>query len=134
MFGALDIATSGMITQRTRVEVSTANLVNADTVTGTDGEYAPFRRRMAVIASGTADGRHPEGVHVREILLSDGPLIPKHDPSHRFADADGYVYYPDINPSTELINVIDAMRAYEASAMSAEATKAMMSIAMRLLA
>lgn len=134
MYGTLDVAMSGMVTSRIRLEVATANVANRNTLTGPDGEYAPFRRRMAVIATGDPSSGSKLGVHVAEIIRNDGPLTPKYDPSNPFADADGYVGYPDIDPTTEQVNAMEAMRAYEANLMAAEATKSMMTLALKLLA
>ncbi len=134
MYGALDVAASGMVTSRVRLEVATANVVNMNAIVGPDGEYSPFRRRMALIAQGDPTSGNELGVHVQQILENDGPLRPKYQPGNEFADADGMVYYPDIDPSTEQVNAMEAMRAYEANAMAAEATKSMMTLALQLLA
>lgn len=134
MYGALDIAVSGMVASRVRLEVATANTVNRSTLAGPNGEYAPFRRRMAVIAAGDPANGAELGVHVSAIIKNDGPLTPKYDPSNIFADADGYVFYPDIDPTTEQVNAMEAMRAYEANVMAAEATKSMLGLALQLLA
>jgi len=134
MYGSLDAAASGMVANRIRLEVATANLVNANTVAGPNGEYSPFRRRIALLASGDPVGGSESGVHVEKIIQSDGPFRKVYQPWHKFADADGYVNYPDIDPSVEQVNAMEAMRSYEANVMAAEATKSMMSLALRLLA
>jgi len=134
MYGMLDITTSGMVAQRTRVEVATANLVNARSIHGPDGEYAPFRRRMVDLASGDPESGSTRGVHVREIRLADGPPRFEYDPEHPFANERGYVGYPDIDPAIELVNAMEAMRAFEANVAAAEAVKSMANTAFRLLA
>ena len=133
MFGALDISASGLIASRTRLEVATTNIANRDSVVGPNGEYAPFRRRMALLAEGDPASGSKRGVHVATIAESDGPFRKKYEPGHPFADENGYVNYPDINPSMEQINALEASRAYEANIMAAEATKSMMSLALRVL-
>ena len=50
--------------------------------------------------------------------------IMKYDPSHPDADANGYVSYPNVNIVTEMTNLIDASRAYEANATAFDASKA----------
>jgi flagellar basal-body rod protein FlgC len=134
MYGLLDISASGLVAQRTRLDVATANLVNRHTLAGTDGEYDPYRRRMAIVAAGDPDRGSEFGVHISAIDKNDGPLTPKYEPTSEYANADGYVYYPDIDPATEMINALEAIRAYQANTMAAEATKSMVSMAMRLLA
>ncbi len=133
MYGILDISASGLVANRTRLEVATVNLANAESIVGSDGSYEPFRRRIAMLSPGDPVNGNALGVHVSSIDKNDGPLRPKFQPWHRFADADGYVHYPDIDPAIEQINALEASRAYEANITAAEATKAMVSIAMRLL-
>jgi flagellar basal-body rod protein FlgC len=73
-------------------------------------------------------------VHVAAIQTDTGPLRPILEPASPFADADGYVYYPNVNPVVEQMNAMEAQRAYEANITAVEATKSMFSVAMRLLA
>lgn len=138
MYGTLDISTSGMIAQRTRMTVIASNLANASSITNDRGEYDPYLRRAAMIAPGdpsanTAAGRSM-GVHVAEIAIETGALRPEHMPESRFADKDGYVMVPDIDPTQEWVNAMQASRAYEANIAAAETTKSMMAQALRLLA
>jgi flagellar basal-body rod protein FlgC len=142
MYGTLDISTSGMIAQRARMEVVAANLANRDVILDSSGRVNPYRRRQVHFAPGdpsakTAEGR-AFGVHVAEIQINEGALRWKHEPSNPFALKDGpragYVQVPDIDPVTEQINGMEALRAYEANVMAAESTKQMMAQALRLLA
>lgn len=150
MYGALDISTSGLIAQRTRVNVAAANIANADALLDASGKYNPYRRRFALLAPGApgasaADGRRGGalGVHVQEIAIDDSPLRPVYDPGHPLAaKADdpargvkaGYVYKPNVDKTIEQINVTEAVRAYEANIAAAEAAKTMMASALQLLA
>lgn len=88
---------------------------------------------MALLAPGDAKGG--AGVHV-EAIREDVNVLPRlvHDPSHPDANADGYVAYPNIDSSTEMINAMVAVRAYEANVTAMEATKSMMAASLRLLA
>ncbi len=134
MFGSLDISTSALVAQRTRMEVISANLAGRYALEDADGNYAPFRRRMAIFASGDPTTGSAEGVHVREVAVDEGDLRRVYDPGHKFADKDGYVGYPNIDPAIEMVNALEASRAYEANITAAEATKAMMQGALRILA
>jgi flagellar basal-body rod protein FlgC len=131
MFGSLDISTSALVAQRTRMNAISANIAGQHALTNEQGEYAPFQRRVTVFAQG--DGRGGQGVHVREIL-QEPAFKPRYEPGHRFADERGYVWYPDIDSTVEQINAMEASRAYEANITAAEATKAMMRNSLRLLA
>ncbi len=142
MYGTLDISTSGMIAQRTRLEVIAANIANKDAILDSTGRVNPYRRRQVHFAAGdptarTAAGRSM-GVHVAEIQVNQDAVRLKRDPGNPLAYKSGpnagYVPIPDIDPVTEQINAMEALRAYEANVMAAESTKTMMAQALRLLA
>ncbi|MEO1583364.1 MAG: flagellar basal body rod protein FlgC [Planctomycetota bacterium] len=138
MYGSLDISTSGMIAQRTRLDVISANIANKDAILDTDGNYNPFRRRMALLAPGNPESSSPRGramgVQVREIALDDAPFRLRYEPTSPFADEQGYVQRPNIDTTTEQIDAMEAVRAYEANVAAAEALKSMLSQGLRLLA
>lgn len=138
MYGSLDISTSGMIAQRTRMDVIANNLANADSLTNTAGEYDPYLRKAAMLAPGDpgalGGGGLDMGVHVVSIEVGENPLRTEYDPTNKFADAEGYVQVPDIDTTTEWVNAMQASRAYEANVAAAETTKSMMAQALRLLA
>ena len=138
MYGALDISTSGMIAQRTRLEAITANIANKDAILNSRGEYSPYQRRRVEFAPGdpsakTVAGREM-GVHVAAIESEPDSLRPRWDPSSPYADSSGNVMVPDINPVIEYTNAMEASRAYEANVVAAETTKSMMAQALRLIA
>lgn len=138
MYGALDISTSGLIAQRTRLAAIAANMANINTLQDAKGNYNPYRRREVFFSPGDPGSTTPEGrslgVHVARIRANPDAIRPKWDPTNPFADKDGNVMVPDINPATEQINALEASRAYEANIVAAEATKTMMAQALRLLA
>ena len=123
MYGALDTSTSALIAQRTRLEISAANVANTQTLTNAAGEYDPYRRRFAVFAPGDPASGSPHGVHVAAIEIDQGPLIPRLEPGSKFADQDGYVYYPNVNSVIEIMNSLEASRAYEANISRSPANK-----------
>ncbi len=134
MFGALDISTSGLVAQRTRLDVISQNMANQHSVLDADGNYAPYRRRIAVFAPGDPATGADEGVHVREILLDPAPFRKVYEPGHPLADAEGNVEYPNVDPMMEMVSAMEATRAYEANITAAEATKSMIDRALGLLA
>lgn len=134
MFGTLDISTSALVAQRTRMNVISANLANANTLYNAQGEYEPYRRRIAVFSEGDPSQDSPWGVHVQEIMLDDAPFRRVYEPGNPDADANGYVDYPNVDPAMEQISALEASRAYEANITAAEATKSMLSASLRLLA
>lgn len=123
MFGSLDISTSGLIAQRTRMNVVAGNLANQFTVTDPQGNAAPYQRRMPVFVVGDPTSGNPNGVHVQDILKSNTFKL-VYEPGSDFADENGYVNYPDISPAMEMVDAMEATRAYEANISAIEATKA----------
>jgi flagellar basal-body rod protein FlgC len=133
MYGALDISTSALVAQRTRLNVIAANIANQKSVINESGAYEPYRRRFAVFAPGDPARNSDKGVHVAAIAIDARPLRPVLEPGSPFANADGYVYYPNVDPVIEQMNAMEAQRAYEANITAVEATKSMFSVALRLL-
>ena len=139
MFGTLEISTSGMIAQRTRLTAISANVANRNSVMP-DG--TPYRARLVTLAPGSPDASTPEGremgVHVATIGEDQSPFNLRFDPGHplalRSGPYEGYVQESNVNPVVEQVNMLQASRAYEANAATAEATKMMIAQALRLLA
>ena len=138
MYGALDISTSGMVAQRTRLATIAGNIANAGTILNERGEADPYRRREAHFSPGdpSAPSRSARkmGVHVREIAVRDDAVRLKYAPGNPYADEQGYLRVPDISVQVEQLNALTATRAYEANVAAAETTKTMMAQALRLIA
>jgi flagellar basal-body rod protein FlgC len=143
MHGALDISVSGMVAQRTRMDTIAANLANRDSILDANGEPNPYRRRVTVFVPGdptsASSAGQDLGVHVAKIGLDDSEFRKVFDPGSPYAKPaghadEGYVYFPNIDPVTENVNAVDAVRAYEANVAAAEATKSMVAQALRLIA
>ncbi|MFZ4573323.1 MAG: flagellar basal body rod protein FlgC [Phycisphaerales bacterium] len=138
MYGLLDISTSGMVAQRTRLTAISANIANRHSV---DAQGNPYRAKMVFFSAGdksaaTAEGRK-YGVQVSHIEDDPTPFQLKWDPAHPRAIKEGpqagYVQESNVNPVMEQVNAVQAARAYEANAVAAEATKQMIQQALRLL-
>ncbi len=136
MFSAFNINASGMTAQRLRMDVISENVANASTTRTEDG--TPYRRKVvnfvqkgeqtsfskvlsSVSSSYTGQGVKVEGIY--EDYTTD--LVMTYDPSHPDADENGYVSYPNVNIVTEMTNLIDASRAYEANTTAFNASKSM---------
>jgi flagellar basal-body rod protein FlgC len=148
MYGALDIAVSGMVAQRQRLETATANIAIAGSPVDRSNPEG-FRRKIALLAPGATDapgrgrGQRPLGVRVAEIVSDQAPFRKVHDPGHPYAAketdperglVEGYYDVPNIDPVIEEVNALEASRAYEANVMAAEAVKTMLGQALRLIA
>ena len=138
MYGALDISTSGMMAQRTRLDVISANIANKDTILDAQGNYSPYRRRIAFMSAGnpnaSSNGGRDMGVHIGEVGQDQSPLKLKYAPNSPYADESGYIKEPNIDTTTEQIDAMEAVRAYEANVVAAESTKQMMALGLRLIA
>lgn len=145
MYGLFDISTSGMVAQRTRLEAASANLANQNSVLDAKtGKIAPYRRREVMLAPGTkgagnAQGSRSFGVHIAQIAIDQSPpQAGEFNPSSELAYKDGplkgYIAKTGIDPTIELVNSMEAVRAYEANITAAESTKQMVASALRLLA
>ncbi|MCL4209976.1 MAG: flagellar basal body rod protein FlgC [Phycisphaeraceae bacterium] len=133
MYGSLDISTSALVAQRTRLNVISANIANREVLVNAQGQYAPYQRRIALLASGDPASGRAEGVHVADIVTDD-TLLFRYEPDSRFANADGYVGYPNVDPVKEMVNAMEASRSYEANIAAIEATKSMINAALEVIA
>ncbi len=100
-------------------------------VTGGDG----LTSGMPLLAMPSITGRNEPagGVHVAQVVQDPAPPLKRYDPGHPDADADGYVEYPDINPLTEMVDLMGATRAYGLNGSAVQAEKAMISAALEIV-
>ncbi len=134
MFDVLEMGTTGLRAQRARMDTIASNVLNINTTRNEKGEKVPFRRRMAIFQAGAARGSSKPGVHVKEIRLDPTPFRERFEPGHPDADARGIVKYPNIDMATEMVNMLEASRAYEATVSMMETSKAMYNSTLRLIA
>jgi flagellar basal-body rod protein FlgC len=121
LFGTLSIAGSGMSAESERLSAIASNIANANSAsTGT-----PYRAREVVFqaapinADADTDAGDASaagtGVKVAAIVESSAPTHTVYDPSSSFADANGYVQMPNVNPVDEMVNMISAQQDYQAN-------------------
>ncbi len=133
-FDGYSVATSGMSAQRTRINVTSANIANAQTTHTKDG--GPYKKQEVVFEDvllaqnkkinsndvETTNDKNSElslrGVGVKAIIASATKPVMRYEPNHPDANEKGYVAYPDINPVVEMVDLIEAMRSYEANVAS----------------
>lgn len=141
VFGAMNVSATGMTAQQTRVDVISENIANVNTTRNAKGDV--YKRKTVVFQEkdftafsdvlGGATANIGKGVKVQKIVEDKESECRKvYDPSNPDADADGYVTYPNVNTVTEMTNLIDASRSYEANVTSFNATKAMIQKAIEL--
>ena len=138
MFDALDTSASGLTAQRVRMDTVANNVLNANTTRDANGLPNAYRRRFVVFAQGRqptrAGGDAGPGVHVAGIEADRSPFSKRYEPGHPDADAAGYVNYPNVDLAVEMVNMMEASRAYEANLSTMETTKTMINASIRLLA
>lgn len=134
IFNSFNISASGMTAERLRSDTISQNLANANTTNSTSG--GAYKRKTVVFEEKpttsfdevfmTTKGMSGSGVKVTKIIEdNDTPMNMVYDPSHPDADENGYVEYPNVNTVTEMTNLIDASRAYEANVTAFNASKSM---------
>lgn len=145
LFSTLEIASSGMKAQRTRMNVSAMNMANKGTTRTAEG--GPYKRRDVVLRSvdvgpgGFGDRLRAvmdrgeiqtQGVEVEEIVVSEDEAVLHYDPGHPDANVDGYVAFPNISGIKEMVNMVNAARAYEAGTTVMRTVKTLAEQALRI--
>ncbi|MGE5652635.1 MAG: flagellar basal body rod protein FlgC [Bacillota bacterium] len=142
LFRSLITGASGLTAQRLRMDVISNNLANINTTRTENGEA--YRRQVVLFAERqpaleeamqSADGspmRVGRGVRVTAIAPDQSDFRRVYEPGHPDADQDGYVNYPNVNPVTEMVDMISASRAYEANVTVVNAAKSMAAKALEI--
>lgn len=133
-FMAFDISASGMDVQKMRVETVALNLANMNTTrTAAGGPYQPLHVVISERGSGATFNQAMEvarqrlefGATVAELREEHLPPRLVYEPGHPDADEKGFVAYPNINPVTQMMTLIESTRAYEANVRALNAAKTM---------
>ncbi len=131
----IDVSASGMTAQRTRLNVISMNLANANTTRTADG--TPYRRKTTVFQTVPIEEDSFEshfkssqedmiyGVKISGIVPVSGDFKKIFDPSHPDADQKGFVYLPNVNLVEEMVQMLNANRSYEANASAIRTAKEM---------
>ena len=129
---SIDIAYSGMSAQGARLKVIAENLANADSTSKVAGGD-PYRRQLVTFSDVFDRTLGASKVKVAGVVPVAGNFGKRYEPSHPAADSDGYVLTPNVNPITELLDMREAQRSYDANLNVIEAVKAMVSRTIDLL-
>jgi flagellar basal-body rod protein FlgC len=158
LFGLMQTSGSAMQAERMRAEVVAANMANAETTQTALG--GPYRRKMVVFAAdqgrsvffntfndaaggltspGTANwvssgsnSSSAPGVHIASVVEDPSAPLKRYDPGHPDAGTDGYVSYPNLNPLTEMVDLMGATRAYGLNGSAVQAEKGMITSALEI--
>jgi flagellar basal-body rod protein FlgC len=132
-FRVLDLASAGLAAENRRLEVIAANLANAHTLRTPEG--GPYRRREVVFEAVYDEAGRRERVptvKVAGVVADASDFRRVLQPGHPEADAEGYVTYPNVDPVFEMVDLMEAMRAYEANLRSSKAFKTMAESALQI--
>lgn len=133
---SLDISASALTAQRVRMNVISENIANADTTRTDNG--GPYRRRVVSMGekpnafSDALKSATGGGVMVTGIMEDSSDFEYEYDPAHPNANADGYVAYPNVDETEEIIDLMAATRSYEANVTALNATKSMAAKALEI--
>lgn len=109
-----DVAGSAMNAQSVRLSTVASNLANADSISGDPNGV--FRAKQPVFAAEPVAGNPAlAGVQVTQVTESNAAPLKRYEPGHPLADAQGYVYAPDIDPVAQMVDLISASRGYQAN-------------------
>jgi flagellar basal-body rod protein FlgC len=136
LFDMLSISASALTAERQRAEVTSANLANAET-THTEGG-GPFQRKEVVFSGSSISpfstilnrmnrfGQPPAGsVQLTQVVNDTAPPVMRYEPGNPDADKNGFVKYPAINPISEMVDLMGAVRAYQMNASAVNSAKQM---------
>ncbi len=161
-FGVFDVAATGMEAQRIKMDTVSSNIANVNTTRNAKGEREVYHKKqvnfkeMAIkkgftfpqgnafvefdppsepqLRGGVVAGNNQiaSGVMVNSVTDADNPTRIVYDPNHPDADKDGYVELPNVNIVEEMVNMVNASRAYEANVTIAQTTKTMIQSAINI--
>jgi flagellar basal-body rod protein FlgC len=156
----METSGSAMEAERMRAEVVAANMANAETTRTAQG--GPYRRQEVVFSANQGDPNFLDsmsaasaggaarasaamqtpalpggtavapGVRISAVVEDPSPPLKRYDPGHPDAGPDGYVSYPDINPLTEMVDLMGATRAYSLNGAAVQAEKGMITSALEI--
>jgi flagellar basal-body rod protein FlgC len=139
LFAALQVSASGMQAERTRAETLVENMANAETTRTPQG--GPYKRKDVVFSSELQESPFSAvfqnelatGVTVADVTEDQSAPDLRYMPGHPDANSDGYVAFPKMNPATEMADLLNTTRSYQANIAAMTAVKDMITNSISLL-
>jgi flagellar basal-body rod protein FlgC len=143
LFGVMGLSGTALKAERIRAEIVASNMANAETTRTASG--GPYQRKHVVFAAAPEQsstfrnallggaGNSGTGVEVTAVVNDPGAPVRRYDPGHPDADKSGYVNFPDIDPMTEMVDMMGATRSYQLNASAVQASKNMLQSSIDLL-
>jgi flagellar basal-body rod protein FlgC len=135
LLDSLAISDSALTAERLQMDVIANNVANANTTRTAEG--GPYKAEEVVFTQANLQGGVPgglanAGVQVAAVIQDNRPPRRVYDPTNPDADRQGYVSYPNVDPVTEMTNMMAATRAYQANVTVADDLKALATRALDL--
>lgn len=136
---AFHVSATGMALEKMRLDLTAANIANMNTAAASAGQvYQPLRvlARPAALSFTQQFGQlaalRGGGVEIAGVEAQ--PVAPRmvYEPGHAYADSKGFVAYPGVNHTAEMLTLNSALRAYEANVAAMSAAKAMAARALEI--
>jgi flagellar basal-body rod protein FlgC len=113
-FKVFDIAGSGLSAQSVRLNTVASNLANADSVNGDPNKVYKARHPVFEAVRSAMSARDGNAaVRVNGIVENNEAPSARYEPGNPLANAEGYVYAPNVNVVEEMVDMISASRAYQ---------------------
>jgi len=117
LFSGMRSASTGLTSERLRLDVIAENIANARNTRTADG--GPYRRKVVhfePILRQALAGEHAVGVNTTKVEPDmKTPFTEIFEPAHPDANSEGMVAYPNVNAIMEMADMVTAMRAYESN-------------------
>jgi len=133
MFKIFDTAATGMSAQSLRLNLVASNMANADSVSSSiDQTYRSRQPVFRAMLDQTNADATAVGVKMAGVVESSAPLIQEFSPDHPLADAEGYIFRPNVNMVEEMANMMSASRSYQSNMEAASAAKQLLLATLRM--
>ena len=125
LFNVMNISSTGMTAESVRLNTTASNIANANSVSSSEGDT--YRARHPVFAAALDQANRDQtkgvGVNVLGVVESNKPLLTEYAPNNPLANAEGYIFKPNVNVVEEMADMLSASKAYETNVQIADTTK-----------
>jgi flagellar basal-body rod protein FlgC len=132
LIDTIHISSSGLKVQQERLKVVSQNIANSESVGTREGQQ-PYRRKTISFKNALDKETGAQMVKTNKVSTDKSDFVKKFEPAHPQADKDGYVFYPNVNSLSEMMDMREARRGYEANLNVIESSKAMLSQTISIL-
>jgi flagellar basal-body rod protein FlgC len=132
LINTIHISSSGLRVQQDRLKIVAQNIANSESIGTRNGED-PYRRKTISFKNHLDRETGAQMVRTNKVSVDKSDFVKKYEPSNPQADAQGYVLYPNVNSITEMMDMREARRSYEANLNVIESSKSMLNQTMSLI-